>query len=253
MRMHTNRPPSFRLPSPQSLTLAMVALAAVACVLRVGLPIYLRESALRKVEALGGKLSANDDYPPPPSEFGDSWFDGVISVVQLSDSRITDRDMVHLKCLTRLQMLLLARTPISDAGLPNLQGLTDLRLLSLDGTQVTDAGLSHLQGLINLQLLSLDGTQVTDAGLANLSGLQNLTTLCLRETKITDAGLTHLKSMTQLEQLLLSSSQVTDEAPVHFFSTRYPRAADPDRPRITDAGIANLKRSLPTLQIDVYR
>jgi hypothetical protein len=71
----------------------------------------------------------------------------------------------------------------------------------------------------------LERTQVTDAGLANLSGLKSLERLyLLGDSHVTDAGLTHLRTLTSLEYLFLHGTQVTD------------------------AGIANLKNSLPKLR-----
>ena len=57
---------------------------------------------------------------------------------------------------------------VTDAGLVHLRGLTRLQILTLNKTQLTDAGLQHLSGLTNLLRLDLTGTQVTDAGVAEL-------------------------------------------------------------------------------------
>ena len=50
----------------------------------------------------------------------------------------------------------------------HLKGLTKLEILRLNNTQITDSGLEHLKGVTNLKYLELTGTQVTDAGVAEL-------------------------------------------------------------------------------------
>ena len=72
--------------------------------------------------------------------------------------------------------------------------------------------------------VSLNGTDVTDGGLAHLKGLTKLKVLQIIDTQITDAGLSHLKGMTKLQELWLPS-------------------------RITDAGVAELKKALPNCKI----
>ncbi len=68
----------------------------------------------------------------------------------------------HLKGLTKLRGLGLAKTKVTDAGLEHLKGLTNLQSLILGGTNVTDVGLEHLKGLTNLQLLELSVTDELD-------------------------------------------------------------------------------------------
>jgi hypothetical protein len=53
-------------------------------------------------------------------------------------------------------------------GLEHLKALTDLEELNLARTRVTDAGLGHLQQLKKLRHLDLQATRVTPAGRARL-------------------------------------------------------------------------------------
>ena len=152
---------------------------------------------------------------------------GEITRLNLEDTPITNAQLVHLEGLTNLAYLGLSRTRITDAGLMHLEGLTNLTKLTLGNTPITDAGLVHLKGLTNLQTLSLYGTQITDAGLVHLEGLTNLQKLFLDGTHVTDAGLEHLKGLTKLERLYLYLN----------------------RTQITDAGVAELKKSLPNCEI----
>ena len=56
----------------------------------------------------------------------------------------------------------------TDAGLVHLKGLTKLQILDLRYSRITDAGLLHLKELTGLKTLHLRRTQITDAGIAEL-------------------------------------------------------------------------------------
>ena len=81
--------------------------------------------------------------------------------MSLSNTKVTDAGLAHLKGLPSLTTLDLRRTQITDAGLEHLKGLTNLQHLLLSGTQVTDAGLKHLEGLTTLQFVSCEHTQIS--------------------------------------------------------------------------------------------
>jgi Leucine-rich repeat (LRR) protein len=64
--------------------------------------------------------------------------------------RLDLRIPLLLKGQTSLSELSLSETRVTDAGLAHLRGLKGLTELWLDHTPVTDAGLAHLKGLTNL-------------------------------------------------------------------------------------------------------
>lgn len=91
--------------------------------------------------------------------------------LDLTDTNVTDAQLVYLKGLTGLKGLKglgLDRTDVTEAGLVHLEGLTRLEGLFLQATKITDAGLVHLKGLTGLQVLILTGTEVTDASVDKL-------------------------------------------------------------------------------------
>jgi hypothetical protein len=94
------------------------------------------------------------------------WDDAV--TVDLSGTRVSDADLVHLHALPTLRGLWLHETGITDAGLTHLETLSGLQTLNLAGTAVTDAGLSHLERLPGLRYLNLTDTQATSAGVEAL-------------------------------------------------------------------------------------
>jgi len=57
---------------------------------------------------------------------------------------------------------------VTDKGLLHLRGLVKLQLLDLGYTRITDNGLEHLKVLTNLRELSLQGTKVTAEGIKKL-------------------------------------------------------------------------------------
>lgn len=93
-------------------------------------------------------------------------------------------------------------------------------------TGFSDADLEKLAGFISVGYLRLDATKITDVGLAHLKGLTNLRELFLGQTQITDAGLVHLKALKGLTVLDLHGADL-----------------------VTDAGIADLKKALPNLEV----
>ena len=142
-------------------------------------PNLSQEEAIAAIKKLGGKV-----------EFGSN---KAVVFVDLSNTKVTDSGLVHLKGLANLEHLVLFETKVTDAGLVHLEGMTNLENLSLTRTKVTDAGLAHLKGLTKLEKLYLDQTTVTDAGLVHLKGLTNLRQLWLSKTKVTPAGFKKLK------------------------------------------------------------
>jgi hypothetical protein len=113
--------------------------------------------------------------------------------LDVSDTRVTDAGLVHLKPMTALTYLWLSNTPVTDTGLAQLEGLTSLQLFHLNGTKVGDAGLVHLKPMTALTELGLGATQVSNTGLATLRTLTNLTNLDLSDTKVTAAGIDGLR------------------------------------------------------------
>ena len=178
-------------------------------------------------------IASVKDLPAVPFE--------VVEVL-LSDTRVKDAGLGHLKGLTKLANLDLRNTRVSDAGLKHLRGLTNLLTLYLDGTQVSDAGLAHLKGSGNDHLLhlGLGGTQVSDAGLEHLKGLTSLGVLNLSGTQVGDTGLAYLKGLAKLWELALTGTRVTDAGLMHLKALTNLRILDLDVTQVSDAGLAHL-------------
>ena len=91
--------------------------------------------------------------------------------VGVEGSDIADRDLALIRPWRRdsaITAINLSNTRISDAGVRHLKVHQSLTFLNLDQTQVTDRGLEALATLTRLRLLSVHGTQVTSEGVARL-------------------------------------------------------------------------------------
>ncbi len=99
--------------------------------------------------------------------------------------------------------------------------------VELSATEFSDAAMIHIQYLDGLRRLTLNGTRVTDLGMAHLTKVTALQFLDLSDTAITDAGLVHLKGLISLQYLYLPL----------------------DDSKVTDLGIADLKKALPKVAI----
>jgi internalin A len=141
--------------------------------------------------------------------------------LNLLQSGITDKGMIHLRNLTELRSLSLWNTQVTDVGAAHLAGLTKLEALRLSLTQVGDRGLIHLRRLSKLRSLELgdDRGPITDAGLAMLADMNELRVLIIRDSQVTATGLGHLRGMRHLRVLRLENSVLDDatlEQLAHF-------------------------------------
>ena len=116
-----------------------------------------------------------------------------IRSVSLSGLKNADALLEHVKVLTDLESLELARTDVSAAGLAKLAGLGKLQVLNLASTRVGDGGLKPLARLAGLTRLSLYGTRVGNAGLTHLKSLKGLQTVIVKGTGVTAAGARDLR------------------------------------------------------------
>jgi hypothetical protein len=62
----------------------------------------------------------------------------------------------------------LTNSPVSDEDLVNLQKISNLTILKLAGTSITDAGLEHLRSIKTLKYVELPRGSVTAAGVESL-------------------------------------------------------------------------------------
>ena len=94
-----------------------------------------------------------------------------LTELNLSNSKVGDRGLVHLRGLASLTRLDLSGTLISDDAGQDIATHQGLVMLHLGRTKVGDATLEQLTALTHLNTLLIDGADVTARGLAALGVL----------------------------------------------------------------------------------
>jgi hypothetical protein len=150
------------------------------------------------------------------------------AVTDLHLNEITaDADgLAHLKGLCRLEMLLIQKSNVTAEGVKTFSEIEKLKTLTLCGNRIGTAGFAHLGKLTRLEYLNLESTSCTDADVARLKPLTNLLHLDLGyNADLTDTALRHLDGLKKLLGIRLYET------------------------RVTDPGVAELKKVLPQLTV----
>jgi len=248
---------SSRNPRREAAEACLIALAFPPKAVRAELHNKSESDAIAAIKKLGGKVTVDETQPNRP----------VTGVDFRWNNRVTDKDLMRLKSLAKLESVLLEATRISDAGVEHLTGVHNLKTLNLEATnltdvgmklignwkqleslniartRVTDAGLKHLKGLHKLEYLNLGWLDnITDEGLVNLEGLTSIKDLEIFDTNITDAGLEHIRSLTKVERLMLRwCNNLTGACLVHLSGMSNLRDLNLAGAQITDADLVHLQ------------
>ena len=203
-------------------------------------PYRAEQRAAAALTRLGGNVLMVDTAPRWLRQYvGVDRFDmRVAAVIDLSHSRVTDADLVHLRAFQHFGQLNLSDTEVSDAGLDHLREVVAYRFIDLSRTRVTNpsvlfgnnsldhpAGLKlsgnrFAQGLVlptrrqwcPLQELDLSQTNLDDQMLESLpDGLVNLSSLDLSGTEVSDLRVLMLLRFEGLTKLDLRDTKVTAE------------------------------------------
>lgn len=148
-----------------------------------------QNAAAAKMRKLGGEVYSR---PKWLWTLMDSNSTGSVVGVALRYPGLTDDDLAILADCPDLIWLNVHRSDVSDKGLVHLTGLKKLQRLRLDESGVTDGGLASLAGLSELHTLNLSRTGITDAGLVQLARLPKLVTLDVQRTHVTETGVQRL-------------------------------------------------------------
>lgn len=158
---------------------------------------------------------------------------GAIDSLSLSGQPIDDSDLYLLQGFDQLRVLQLGETHITDRGLLHLRKLTKLKFLSIKGTTVSFKGLHDLfvneQGRTLGEMFDVVGVRrnayqpseeegdfidlrylpINDSDLPVLAEYQSATSLFLGGHQITDDGLRHVARLKNLRRLWLSGPEFT--------------------------------------------
>ncbi len=198
-------------------TIAVFAVVFALLDYYVRTPYRAEQRAAAALVQLGGKVFLVEHTQGWVRRYaGPNIFDTrVAAIIDLSHSRVTDADLVHLRAFDHFGQISLSDTEISNAGLEHLRHVVVGRFIDLSRTRVTDVSclfdnraLDQPSGLklsgnriarafhfpepcwCPLQELDLSETDASDQTLEELSnGMRNLSKLDLSGTNVTDAGL----------------------------------------------------------------
>jgi Leucine Rich repeat len=125
--------------------------------------------------------------------------------------QVTDRGLLLLSGMSRLQSLNLSGTGVTDRGLEALSQIPRLQKLDLSKTNLDGHGLTYLKQQKFLTELNLTAAKLTDSGLAGVAFPPSLSGLTLVNTAISGTGLAGLGKVSRLWSLNLGRSNVDDE------------------------------------------
>lgn len=128
-----------------------------------------------------------------------------VQILSVSGTRVTDAGMVHIRDMTDLRRLGIARTKIGDHGLACAANCKQLEWLGAEESAITSAGLAYLADKQRMHTILVSRTRVGDEGIAYIQNLWRMQDLFIDDTQVTDAGLAYLKAMKRLNNLLIGS------------------------------------------------
>jgi len=133
-----------------------------------------------------------------------------VTELDLKSEWITDAQMARVAQNSGLRKLDLSQTRVTDQGLEHLKDLREVRDLSLYYAEyITDDGIGHLRNWKRLETLNLRGTRVTSKVFEHIAQLTNLRSLDVAFTEIDDEGFEHLAALTNLEKLAIGGNRLT--------------------------------------------
>jgi hypothetical protein len=128
---------------------------------------------------------------------------------------------------------------------PRLKAVT---ALDLSDRPITDNDLQQIKNLKHLRRLVLDRTNIHGQGLVYLQNLTELTELRLNCPSL-DLLIIASGGFSKLERLSLATSNLSDSATEHLVRLVRLKELDLTGSRVTAAGVAALKKSLPECRI----
>ncbi len=171
------------------------------------------EKLLAWIWKQGGKVEVKtgDGMPLSPASLADLPASPVEVVsIRLDGLGILDPDLANLKAAPRLVELSLSDTKVTDDGLVHLRPLEDLTRLDLSQNNIQGRGLDNLSRMSRLAQLNLSHTAITDQAVARLRPLTKLRWLLVSDTELTDLGIEQLKDFRLLETVDLRNTGLSE-------------------------------------------
>ena len=208
-----------------------------------------KENALltRQARAAGSDLGINDRIPsylrlgPKATDAHFASFAGCYELehVHMSDSKITDSGLAHLRHFPRLRMLNVAHLSVTDKGLVHLKHLPNLETLAIVNCPVKGSHLVDLPKKRRLTTLNLTRTRFGDAECEFLFEFSELQSLTLNRTRITDRSVEALGKLAALTRLELVGTDIEAERFPYLPALEH---LDLSRTRANDAAVTSIAR-----------
>jgi hypothetical protein len=190
------------------------------------------------------ELNTNKKCPPMPWQAL-----GAVRCVRLSGAGIDDAQLKAVSEMPAVTSLHLNGVAVTPAGLAHLKRLRNLDSVVIQKSKVTAEGVMRLGECEKITSLTLCGNDIGAEGFARLGTLTRLTHLNLESTRCTDNDLAVLTPLlTNLIDLDLGYNPgVTDAGLRHLAGLKTLAGLRLYRTKVTDDGVAELKKALPRL------
>jgi hypothetical protein len=174
---------------------------------------------------------------------------GEVIELDLSNVKLGDPEIAALGQIVSLQRLTAPKSGLSDDHISRLTNLKNLTSLGLWQTRISNEGLKTIGQFTNLTYLSVEGIgRVTNDGVAHLSDCRKLSWLGLSYTGVSNDGMRHLTKL-PLTRIDLEKTAIGDDGLNHLAKISTLRTLTLTKTKVTDAGVAKLKRSLPNCKV----
>ena len=197
------------------------------------------------------QLTVNQSVKPILASLGGGM--GIVAIAKIKQDVFNIEEGILTKSVSKINESITEK--IKSSGgliLPLSQNSNYVEITFLNNLKFSDTDANLLSIAPEQTIwLKLNDTEITDKSLTEVAKLKNLTRLHLENTKITDAGFTQIGSLPNLEYLNLIGTNVSDNALKNIASLKNLKKLYIWKTKITQAGVDNLKKILPNLNIEM--
>lgn len=144
----------------------------------------------------------------------------------------------------------LGENSLTDDEAKAIADLDNLKELTLIGTGISDAGIVGLNRLRNIKSITIESNQVTSRGIAAVSSmLKNCNSIILRCPRVDDGIVPVISKLKATDELLLNETSVSDACIPEIEKLKRLRYLGLPSPKVSPAGAARLRSSLPSLNL----
>jgi Leucine-rich repeat (LRR) protein len=172
-----------------------------------------------------------------------------VRFLSLNDSNLTDRGLLEVKHLKKLEELQIDNSSITRDGLKELKNLPKLRRLSARSDRIDDAALNNIKDIASLEYLQCGRNEtLTAAGYGHLKTMKNLNTLDVMENHIDVNSAQEISQLPHIAWINLDSTDVDDAGLKALSKMSKLKHLDlPNCKKVSRTGLNYLSR-LPNLQ-----